>query len=200
MAEDIILDGRTLTLNAVMKKDKVEAFKAACVACEKLSIESNVFDVVCKDEIQVREVDSYAIAIVKFWQYEFILQSITIVSSGSELYGIDNYSLNKDFGVSIAKSSSLSNTAKRIDVRTTGVYGKTEYRSIRTIDFECSMIGNSFFDVNNKINQFQSVIMAPGIRLLSVRNNLFNVYFKDGFTVQAISENILKFNLKATVV
>lgn len=200
MEEDIRFDGRTLTLNAVMKKDKLEAFKTACVSCEKLSIESNVFDVVCKDEIQVREVDSYAIVIVKFRQYDFQLQPITITPGVAGVNGIDSYSFYKDFGISISKSNNLSNTAKRIDVNTTEFYKLTEFRNTRNIEFQCSMIGTTFADVYNKINQFQSVIMSPGIRLLSIGNNLFNVYFKDGFTAQAISENILKFNLKATVV
>lgn len=200
MSEDIILDGRTLTLNAVMKKDKLEAFKTACVGCKILSMGNETFNVVCKDEIQVTEIDDYTIAVVKFWQYDFQLQLITIVPSGSGLYSIDNYSLNKDFGISISKSNNLSNTAKRIDVNTTEFYKITEYRNTRSIEIQCSMIGSSFLDVQNKMNQFQSVLMSPGMRVLTIRNNLFNVYFKDGFAVEVISENILKFNLKATVV
>lgn len=200
VAEDIRLDGRTLTLNAVMKKDKLEAFKAACVACKILSMSNDSFDVVCKDEIQVTRIDDYAIVIVKFWQYDFQLQPITIAPSGSGFYGIDNYSLNKDFGISIAKSNDLSNIAKRIDINTTEFYKLTQYRNARSIELQCSMMGSSFTDVQNKMNRFQSVLMAPGMRVLTIKNNLFKVYFKDGFVVEVISENILKFNLKATVV
>ena len=36
MEEDIRLDGRTLTFNVVMKKDKVDTYKAACVLCKVL--------------------------------------------------------------------------------------------------------------------------------------------------------------------
>lgn len=200
MSEDIILDGRTLTLNAVVKKDKVEVFKTACVACKILSMGSDSFDVVCKDEIIVTEIDNYVIVIVKFWQYDFQLQPVTIAPSGSGLYGIDNYSLNKDFGIHIAKSNNLSNTAKRIDINTTEFYKITKYRNTRSIEIQCSMMSASFADVQNKMNQFQSVLMASGMRVLTIRNKIFLVYFKDGFAVEVISENILKFNLKATVV
>lgn len=200
MSEDIVLDGRTLTLNAVVKKDKVQAFKAACVACKILSMGNQTFSVVCKDEIQVTEINDYSTVIVKFWQYDFQLHSITIVSSGTGMHGIDNYSFNKEFGIHIAKSNDLSNTAKRIDINTTEFYKLTQYRNTRSIEIQCSMMGSSFTDVQNKMNQFQSILMAPGMRLLTIRNKLFNVYFKDGFAVQVISENILKFNLKATVV
>ncbi len=199
MSEDIVLDGRTLTLTAVMKKDKLDVFKTACVACKTLSMGNNSFNVVCKDEIQVTEIDDYSIVIVNFWEYEFKLQPVTTSPNGTGLYGIDNYSLNKDFGIHIARSNDIFNTAKRIDVNTTEFYKFTQYRNTRSIEIQCAMMGSSFTDVQNRMNQLHSVLMAPGMRVLTIRNNIFYVYFKDGFAVQAISENILKFNLKSTV-
>lgn len=200
MREDIQLDGRTFTLNAVMKKDKLEAFKYACVACKILSMGKVAFDVVCKDEIQVTEIDDYAIAIVKFWQYDFQLHPVAITPIGAGLYGIDNYSLNKDFGIHIAKSNNLSNTAKRIDVKTTEFYKLTQYRNTRSIEIQCSMMGSSFLDVQNKMNQFHSVLMSPGIRVLTIRNKSFNVYFKDGLECNAINDALIQFALRATIV
>ena len=138
--------------------------------------------------------------VVKFWQYEFNLQPITIVPSDSGVYRINNYSLTKDFGILISKSNNLLNTAKRIDIKTTEFYKLTQYRNTREIEIQCSMMGASFADVQNKMNQFHSVLMAPGMRVLTIRNKSFNVYFKGGFSVEAVSKNILKFNLKATVI
>ncbi len=200
MSEDIVLDGRTLTLNAVVKKDKVEVFKTACVACKILSMGNQTFSVVCKDEIQVAEIVDYAIVVVKFWQYDFQLEFITIAPSDSGVYKINNYSLTKDFGIHVSRSNNLSNTAKRTDIKTTEIYKLTQYRNTREIEIQCSMMSASFADVQNKMNQFHSVLMSPGIRVLTIRNKSFNVYFKDGFSVEAVSENILKFNLKATVI
>lgn len=195
-AQDIEFDGRTLTLVAVMKPDKVESFKAACITCRTLSFDHDYFDVVCRDEIEVNEVGAYRIVIAKFWQNDFTLKPITLFPSGSGVYMIDGFDLNKDFGIYISQSNSLSNTAKRIDVGTTEFYTRTNHRGTREITLRCSMLGYSFSDVYHKMNQFHTVLMQPGLRQLSLRNFTANVYFKDGITVNVITPIVLRFNLK----
>lgn len=195
--EDIQLDGRTLTLHVVLKPEYLETFKAACVACKALSIEYDSFNVVCKDEIKIRDIGQYLFAQVDFWQNEFILKPRSIIPSGSGLFRLDNFDLKRDFGISIAQSNNLLNTAKRIDIGTTVFYERTNYRGIREISLRCSLIGSSFGDVYDKMSQFEAVLMAPGLHSLVLKNKTFNVYFKDGITVNVVTHNILNFTIKA---
>lgn len=196
-SEDIQLDGRALTLHVAIRRDKVEAFKLACVACKTLSFDYDSFSVVCKDEIEVTPVGVYDSVKVKFWQNDFVLKPITIAPTALGASMIDNFNLSKDFGIHIARITNITNEAQKIDVNTTEFYIRTDYRGTREITLSCSMLGSSFADMYNKMNQFQSVLIKPGIRILTVRNNEFNVYFKDGITVSIAAKNILSFVLKA---
>ena len=196
-AEDIQLDGRTLTLYAAMRQSKVDAFKLACIACKTLSFDYDSFSVVCKDEIEVTPIGVYDSVKVKFWQNNFVLKPITITPTASGTSMIDNFNLSRDFGIYIGRIANIGNTAKRIDVNTTEFYTWTYYRGTREITLQCSMLGSSVADMYNKMNQFQSVLMKPGMRTLKVRNNELSVYFKDGITVNTVAKNILSFTLKA---
>lgn len=196
-ASDIQLDGRLLTLHVVVKPENLDAFKNACIACKVLSTTYDSYYVVCKDEVKVRELGQYLFVQVDFWQNKYILKPITIIPSVSGLFRLDEFDLKRDFNISIAQSNNLFNTARRIDIGTTEFYEKTNYRGLREISLRCSMIGSSFADVHNKMNQFQSVIMSPGMHALVLRNKTFNVYFKDGISVDVVLSNILNFTIKA---
>lgn len=198
--EDIELDGRTLNLYVAIRKINLDAFKAACVACTELSFDLDTFSVIQKDEIKVDEIGEYCTVSIPFWQNEVAMKPVNIVSSGSGLYRIDNFNLNKDFGIHIGQSNNLQNRAKRIDVQTTEFYERTNFRGVHTIDLSCSMVGVNFTDIYNKMGQFQSVLMSPGLHSLSIMNNTFSVYFKDGLTANILAENIAQFTLRATVV
>lgn len=198
--EDIELDGRTIALNVVIKKAQLQAFKEACVACRELSFDHDNFAVIQKDEITVEDLLDYCSVRVPFWQNEFELKPVSVVPSGSGEYTIDDYSIVKDFGIYVGKSASLENVSKRIDLPITEFYYKSQYRGVRSIDLSCTMRGANFADIYSKINQFQSVLMAPGLRTLKIRDNTLSVYFKDGMKVDILNENISQFNLMATVV
>jgi len=195
--QDIELDGRMLTLHAVMEPGDLEAFKSACISCKVISTEYDSYNVVCKDEIMVHNVGNYLFTQVDFWQNDFVLKPITIIPSGSGLFRLDDFDLRNDFGIIIAQSNNILNTAKRIEVGTTEFYEKTNYRGLREINLRCSMIGNSFADVYDKISQFEAVMMSSGMHVLTLQNKAFNVYFKDGLTVDVVLNNILKFTIKA---
>lgn len=197
--EDIELDGRTLTLNVSIRKNNLDAFKAACVACRELSFDYDTFQVIQEDEIKVDVVGDYCRVSVPFWQNEIVLPEITIIPSGTGGYRVDNFSLTKDFGTHVGQSGNILNTAGRIDVQTTELYERTNFRGLRKIDLSCSIVGNSFADVYDKMSQFHSLLISPGIHTLKLRNNEYNVYFKDGLTANIIDENIVKFTLRATV-
>ena len=156
--------------------------------------------VIQKDEIKVIPVGEYCKVSVPFWQNTFELRPVTITPSGTGEYMIDNFNLVKDFGIYVAESGNTRNTAKRIDVQTTEFYQKAQYRGLRTIDLSCSMKGINFTDIYYKMAQFQSVLMAPGLHTLKIRNNTLSVYFKDGMKVDILNDNIAQFNLRVTVI
>ncbi|MPN04005.1 hypothetical protein SDC9_151241 [bioreactor metagenome] len=199
-AKDIELDGRALTLNVAIKKTSLDTFKSACVACTELSFDYDTFQVVQKDEIKVEEIGGYYKVEIPFWQNSVGLKPITITPSGTGEYRIDNFNLVKDFGIHVGQSGNILNTASRIDVQTTEFYTRTNYRGVRAIDLSCSLVGNDFSDVYAKMSQFHSLLMSPGIHTLKIRNNTLSIYFKDGMSVNVVSENIAQFTLRATVV
>lgn len=209
---DIALDGRTLTLHVAILPSNLENFKSACIASKTIAFKyiyeidefeqeilEDEFDVVCKDEIKVRKAGKYLLVQVDFWQNEFIQQPIEVVPSFSGVFRLDNYDLRKDFGISVSQNNGHLNTAKRIDVKTTEFYERTNYRGQREVSFNCSMIGRNFADIYYKMNQLQSILMAPGLRKMTYQNITFDVYFKDGIKVNVINERILTFVLKGIV-
>ncbi|MEA4980738.1 MAG: hypothetical protein VB075_19400 [Petrimonas sp.] len=198
--EDIELDGRALTLNVAIKKTSLDTFKSACVACTELSFDYDTFQVVQKDEIKVEEIGGYYKVEIPFWQNSVGLKPITITPSGTGFFKINNFDLAKDFGIYLAQSSNSQNTAKRIEVQTTEFYERTNFRDTWIIDLPCSLVGNDFSDMYAKMSQFQALMMSPGIHALKIRNNTLSIYFKDGMSVNVVSENIAQFTLRATVV
>lgn len=199
-AEDIKMDCRNMNLCVSIKKNNLADFVNACIAGRLLSIDFADFSVVCKDEIKVEEIGEYCTAIVPFYQNAVELESIVIEPSGNGDYRLDNFNLVNDFGIHVSESNSLHNKAKRIDVNTTEFYIRTNFRGTRTININCSMRGSSINNLYYKMNQFHSLLISPGIHTLKLRNNEYNVYFKDGLTANIIAENIAQFTLRATVV
>lgn len=196
--EDIELDGRALTLNVVVNSEGLDTFIQACIACEKLSIDYDVFDVVCKDEIKVSKVDYRYVVAVPFWQNVYQVESLDINPSVSGLFRLDNFDLRRDFGVYVSASGNIFNTAKRIDIPTTEFYERTNYRASRDITLRCSMMGRTFSGVYSSMKQFHALLMAPGMRTLATPNKTLEVYFKNGMSVSAVMSNILQFNITAT--
>lgn len=199
--KDIEMDGRTLTLHVGVKHENLGPFIQACVACEKLSIDYDVFDVVCKDEIQVRAIGSqqyFDLVTVPFWQDKYRVGSLDINPSASGAFRLDEFDLNRDLGVYVSESGNLFNMAKRIDIPTTELYERTNYRASRDITLRCSMMGHTFAGVYNNMKRFHSLLMAPGMRTLTTPNKTLEVYFKSGMVVKAIKSNILQFNITAT--
>lgn len=209
-AEDIKVDGRTLTLNiGILKKDgnfknKIQAFISACVSCRTLSTEYDDFSVYCKDDIKVEEYDSFALITVKFWQNDFVLKQLSVQPSNSGRYRVDEYNLEKDFGIFISNKESLESIAKRIESQTTDFYKQTQYRDILSVKLDCSVKGKSIFDLYNKITQFQSLCYSPGEHILKLIYEDFSyhvtVFFKSGFQVKIPAENILTFSFIVDVI
>lgn len=207
--DDIILDGRTLTLNVAIKGSsisdlhtKVDTFKAACIHCTKLYSElSGEINVIQKDDISVTE---YAgiIAIVKvpFWQEVYVPAAISIVPSTTGNYMLDTYNLIKDFGIYITSLSEVNDTAKRIDIDTTLPYMCTSYRSAYDLIFKCKMSGQTLQDLYSKMSQFNALCIKSGLRTLKLPNNELKVYFKDGISVKVESGKNLSFDLKCRVI
>lgn len=156
--------------------------------------------VLCRDEIKVREVNDYCIVSVPFWQDEVIYNPVTIRPSNTGEIRIDGYDLAKDFDVYVAQSNDLDSVAKRIEVQTTEIYKRTNFRASRTIDIACTMKAINTTDLFYKMNEFQAMLMMPGVREFKIRNKDYFVYFKDGMSVEIVAKNIARFNLKATVV
>lgn len=198
--EDIELNGRTLTLSVAIKKTNLDAFKSACVSCKELSFDYDTFRVIQKDEIKVEEIRDYCKVSVPFWQNEVELKTVDIIPSGHGIAMIDNYNLARDLNMYIGKSIDILNASNRINIETTEFYTKTQYRGGWNIELQCSITGHSFEDIYHKINQLQAILMLPGMRSLYIRNNYFDVYFKDGMTVQTPTEKIAKFILKARAI
>lgn len=196
--EDIELDGRALTLHVVIGSEGLDNFIQACIACKKLSTDYETYDVVCKDEIQVRKIGEQYIVTIPFWQHTCELSSLDINPSASGSFRLDNYDLRRDFGVYVSESSNLFNTAKRIDVPTTESYERTNYRASRDITLRCSMMGHSLSGVYTNMKRFHALLMAPGMRTLTAPNKMLEVYFKNGMSVRAATHNILQFNITAT--
>lgn len=196
--KDIELDGRSLTLHAVVNSAWIDSFKQACMACEELGFDYDVIGVVCKDEIQVRKINSWFVVTVPFWQEKYKVGTLDISPSYSGSFRLDDFDLRMDFGVYVAETGNLFNTAKRIDIPTTEFYTRANYRASRDITLRCSMMGQSFSGVYQSMKRLHSLLMAPGMRTLATPNGTVEVYFKSGMTVLAIKNTVLQFNLTAT--
>lgn len=209
-ADDIELDGRTLTLNVAIKgaslsdlHTKLATFKTACIACTKLYTEFDEFDVIQKGAISVDEYFYVNMATVEvpFWQQDYIPEVISIEGSGNGSYRLDAYDLIKDFGIYLSSWRDINNTAARIDISTTLPYTNTSYRSALDLSISCKMKGFSLSDLYTKMSQFNALCVAPGTHTLKIAGNADKtVYFKDGITTKAVAEKMLSFDLKCRVI
>lgn len=206
-AEDIELDGRTLTFSLCIKaadyKSKLQELKAACISCRKLWTKFGEFDVLLKDTISVEEYLSLNMVIVKikFWQQIYTPVEIDISPSGGTVYLLDGYNLQHDFGILISSRSGIEDIGKRIEVSTTIPYDQTIYREARDVTLKCVMKGENLLKLYEKISQFYAVCIAPGMRSLCLRENeTISLYFKNGITATARTERLLEFSLKCRIV
>ena len=207
-AEDIELDGRMLTLSVVISTGykvqlipKINAFKAACLACTTLSTEYAAFQVVCKDEITVVEYDTAAVITASFWQNTVVIPGLVITPSGTGNYRLDSFDLQKDFGITVSKVEQSRNVANRIDVTTTEFYSADQYRELRDISMTCFIQISDVAEVYASICQFQAFLCSEGTKqFFSDGNYQIELYFRDGFKVQFMAYNIIKFSLKGRVV
>ena len=200
-AEDIQLDGRNMALHVALKKAQLDNFLNACIECTTLSTSFDTFNVVCRDEIRVdRFGDEWRIVEVPFWQNDYQLKSLTVLPSGNGEFMIDDFNLIVDLGVFITTINRLEGVAKSIEVQTTEYYQRSSYRSTRNVDLSGVIKGSDTGDLYAKACQFHSLLMRPGLNELVLPNKTLVVYFKSGLTATAFKENILQFNLTATVV
>jgi len=208
-ADDIILDGRTLTLNVAIKGSsvsdlhtKVDAFKADCIHCTKLYSElSGELNVIQKDDISVTEyAGNIALVKVSFWQEVYVPAAISIIPSSGN-YMLDTYNLIKDFGIYISSLSEVNGAAKRIDIDTTLPYKTTSYRSAYDLTLKCKMSGQTLQELYSKMSQFNALCIKSGLRALKLPNNTDKkLYFKDGISVKVESDKNLSFDLKCRVI
>ncbi|NLO71967.1 MAG: hypothetical protein GX102_13690 [Porphyromonadaceae bacterium] len=198
--EDIRHDGRLLTLHTAMRHDKVSAFIQACFASTNFGVDFDGFDVVCREEIAVERVGEFSKVVVKFWQNDFTLPSLTKTPSNSGDWRIDDFDLQKDFGVYISKATRMHNGGKRIEVSTTEFYTRTNYRSTREIDLHCFMKADTMQELYSNMRQFQALLIGPGLRKLKTKNYEFDIYFKDGMRADVVGVNIVEFSVKAVLV
>lgn len=204
--EDIELDGRNITLSLAIKahdyKAKLAALKSACIACKKLYTDFEEFDVVLKGEINIDEWVGLNMAVIdiKFWQQNYNIATLSTTTTGGTEYLLDGYNLYKDFGICVSSRKNIESVAKRIEISTTKPYTKSDYREVRDITLSCMMKGNNIRELYTKMNQFNSLCISPGIRVLTLRENeTIQLYFKDGITVTPRSEKLLDFTLKCRV-
>ena len=202
-SQDMEFDGRTITLNLCVEgnsyKTNLRNLKTACINCRKLTTDYGVFDVIAKDEITVDEYENFNIAIVnvKFWQQNYIFPELIIKPSGGDGFLLDGYNCSKDFDLYVSSCKNAENIAKRIDINTTLPYTRTLFREARDITLECSMTGNNLTELYSKMMQFHALCVKPGIHTLQTpENRAYNIYFKDGISVKAVLNSLLKFNLK----
>lgn len=206
-AEDIVLDGREISLSVVLSATtvqllttKINAFKTACVACTTLTSDFAEYSVVCKSEIEAQEYDLSAVVTAKFWQANYELTSVNITASNSGSYRIDNYDLQNDFGITVSSIAGVKNTPERIEVATTELYVDSQYRAQRNIELICFMKANSISDLNYKSFNFHALCYSPGYRQLQlIDGTVISLYFKDGYKAQFVAEKIIKFTLKAII-
>jgi hypothetical protein len=152
--------------------------------------------VICKSECQVVEKKAYSILSARFWKELPTLPELVLIASNSGDIRIDGFNLYKDFSVVEAKHSDLYSIPKRIDIGTTEPYPVVEYRESKELSFDLFMKGDSFYDLYFKMQQFQSLLLGPGMRSLYYYGKSFSCYFKAGFKASYVAKNVLKFTLK----
>ena len=204
-AADIEIDGRTITLSVAIRgygaelQNRIKNFTDACLSCKWFSTSYDTFEVICRDNIEVRDTLNLTLITVQFWQEIFYLKPLTKTPSHSGKYRIGGFGLQDNFGIVVAERSGESSVAKRIEVPTTEFYQNAQYRENRPLTFACTMLGDSTADLYDKMCQFQALLYKSGLRTLHClsgnETHAFNVYMKDGFAARTHSDNALTFTL-----
>lgn len=193
--EDIKLEAHTLTLN-VMLNGSIDDYVNACINCSSLSVGTQTFNVIYKDSVDVTIQSGLNVIQSKFYIPNFTLTNINLYPNSSGNYRLDNYDL-KQFGIVVERVAGIESISERIEVATTDVYAKTEYRKPRIIDITCSMVGVDPSDLYSKMRQLQAVLMQNGERKLYIKDvGTIDCYLKDGINAKLVHEQVVKFNLR----
>lgn len=198
-AEDIRLGDRTIGLKVVMADLKNwEAFRQACLECRILETEWGDYNVLIADEIQVeRAGERMGLIGINFLQTDVRLPELTLPSSGGSGYRIDEFNLEKDFGIQVSGMSGDLDVPKRIDVGTTAPYQETGIRTSGTITLECRMQAERLHIIAGRIGQLHALCMSPGMRMLYFPDGRSRqVYVKDGIKVKLEDQRLVNFNIK----
>lgn len=198
-AGDIQLDDRTLGLKVVMTDTGNWAnFRQACLDCRELDTEWGRFRVFAADEIRVEPAgNGMQLIDIGFRQPEVELPALTLKGSGGTGYRLDDYQLEKDFGIGVSEVKGDRDVPKRIEPATTAFYPQTVYRMPATITMECTMQAENLTAIAGRMGQLQALCMAPGLRTLYFadgRNR--QVYVKEGFKVKVRGNRVVSFSLK----
>ncbi|MBR8720205.1 hypothetical protein IX307_001371 [Bacteroides pyogenes] len=195
--EDIEIDGRTITLVAIVAASHIVDFKKKAIACRVLGTAFGDFNVIQRDAIVVEKHADISIVTVKFWHPEYHTVPLSISPSGGSGMLIDNYNLISDFGIYMKYKSGVNDTAKRIDINTTARYSNSEYRELSDMIFTGHLKAASMQDAYSKMMQFHALCLSPGIRTFSdAGNKKHKVYFKDEIRCKAVMNGLLSFDLK----
>lgn len=208
-AEDLVTDGRKLTLKVLLKgrneadyTGKLENFKQACVELRRLSCEFGEFDVLVKDEVIVEELpECAAVVSVPMWEQTVVIPELVITGSGKNGVSLDEFCLEKDFGVVVQDWKGGKSVGKRIEVQTTEPYLRTEFRDRGEVTLSCWMKGRDWLEAYAWVKQLQAVCMRPGLRELSFPDGtVCRGYVKDGMTVKPGFGCVLSFDLKIRMI
>lgn len=209
-AADIELDGRIITLSVVIRgttpaiyRDRLQAFKQACIECTTLETEFGSYHVIMKDDTGITEYTGHntSSVLVKFWQETVTIPTLIVVPSAGAGYLLDNYNLQKDFGIAVSDIKGIENTGKRIEVNTTRPYPRTNYRDKSMVTMSCVMVGKSLMELYSQMTQFHALCVKPGLRALKTTDKqVINFYVKEGITVKAGHDTVITFDLKMRVI
>lgn len=208
-AEDIVTDGRKLTLKMLLKggdeadyAGKLEGFKRACVELRRLSCEFGEFDVLVKDEVSVEELPGcVAVVSVPMWEQKVTIPELTVSGSGPGGMSVDEFCLEKDFGIVVSDWKGEKDLGKRIEVQTTEPYLRTEFRDRGEVTLSGWMKGESWTELYSRIGQLQALCMKPGLRRLSFPDGtVCEGYVKGGMAVKPGFGCVLSFDLKVRIV
>lgn len=202
---DIELSGRNLILNVIISGElnldtKINSFKTACMNCIKLSTNYADFNVKLVDGVKVIKYDTFALISATFYENKVsIPTTFSIIKTTTGKCIIDGYGLQADFGMFVEKIEGIHDMPKRIDIKTSEFYDNSQYRESKELTMKviCSFQNQS--TAYSNVKQFHKLISDPGFRVLNYFGYSFEVYFKDGFKCDFVTENVYKFTAKCVV-
>lgn len=208
-AEDIVTDGRKLVLKGLLKgadeadyAGKLADFRRACVRLRRLSCEFGEFDVLVKDAVSVEELPGCAAVVgVPMWEQTVVVPQLVVKGSGRSGVSVDEYDLERDFGVVIPDWKGRKDVGKRIEVPTTEPYRRTEFRDGGVVTLSGWMKGEDWLEVYGRIRQLQALCVRPGLRELWFPDGtVCRGYVKDGLAVKPGFGCVLSFDLKLRMI